>query len=122
VCLCVSLSVCTYVASNRDVKAVILVSPLDSLLEMAKRHYPYLPSRLFLRHSFDALSMAPKIKAPVLCLIGSNDKIVPNKHSLNLLNRWKGPQKILSIKNADHNNITEFPEYWQAIQAFLSSL
>src|SRR5262245_62679558 len=35
--------VATYVASERPVAAVVLISPYDSMTAIARRHYPWLP-------------------------------------------------------------------------------
>jgi len=111
-----------YVAKHRHVQGVILVSPFDSLLHMARRHYPFLPSKRFLKHHFDSISLAPEIQTPVLCLIGNADTTVPNSHSKNLMNSWAGPHNTITIDGADHNTIWEYPEYWQSIREFIESL
>ena len=46
------------VASERPVAGAVLVTPFDSLIEVAKRHYPFLPVRLMLRHQFDSIGRA----------------------------------------------------------------
>jgi len=39
------------------------------MVEVAKRHYPFLPVSLMLRHRFDSLARVPQIEAPLLCLV-----------------------------------------------------
>jgi len=114
--------VAVYVAKHREVQGVILVSPFDSMLQMAKAHYPFLPSQWFLKHRFDSIALAPEIHTPGLFLIGNNDRIIPNSHSKKLIDSWAGPHTTITIDGANHDTIWEYPEYWQSIREFLNSL
>jgi len=111
--------VATYVAKHRPVKKVVLLSPFDSLVEVAKHHYPYLPVQRFLKHRFISINLAPHIQAPVLCIIGTDDAIVPNSHSLKLMDKWKGPKHLVTLQGASHNTLSSMPNYWEEIRAFL---
>src|SRR5882672_4713015 len=51
--------VAVHLAAHRSLRGVILVSPYDSMVEVAKRHYPFLPVSLMLRHRFDSLARVP---------------------------------------------------------------
>ena len=51
--------VAVHLAAHRSLRGVILVSPYDSIVAVAKGHYPFLPVSLMLRHRFDSLSRAP---------------------------------------------------------------
>ena len=45
--------VATQVAGQRPVQGVVLISPYDSMVALARYHYPFLPVRWLLRHRFD---------------------------------------------------------------------
>lgn len=111
--------VASYVASQRSVKSVILVTPYDSILEIAKKNYPVFPIDLMLNHPFNSISIAPKIKAPALVLMAEFDSIIPKENTVNLINAWGGEVKTLVIKKARHNSVSHFPSYWSGIKAFL---
>lgn len=112
--------VATYVAASRKVRAVILVTPFDSLENMAKDYYPIFPVRLLLKHKFKSLQMAKEINVPLLAILAERDTIVPSSNSENLLNNWLGPVKKVVIKNAGHNDLNNHKTYWQAIRDFLN--
>ena len=114
--------VASYLAAQRQVAGVILVSPYDSVENVAKDIYPFLPIGLMLRHRFDSLARAPGIKAPLLCLVASDDRVIPRPHSERLYAAWGGPKQWLEIRRADHDSLAGEPDYWQAIGAFLQSL
>jgi uncharacterized protein len=114
--------VAVYLAAQRPVAGVILVSPYDSIESVARGVYPYLPIGLMLKHRFDSLSRAPDIKAPLLCLVASEDRVIPRPHSERLYAAWGGPRQWGEIRPAEHDSIAGEPEYWRAIAAFLADL
>jgi len=114
--------VAVYLASQRPLAGVILVSPYDSVESVAKRVYPYLPIGLMLKHRFDSITRAPLIKVPLLCLVASVDRVVPRPHSERLYAAWGGAKQWREIGPAGHDGISEWPEYWEAIAAFLKDL
>ena len=114
--------VAVYLAARRPVAGVILVSPYDSIESVAKGVYPYLPIGLMLKHRFDSLSRAPGIKAPLLCLVASDDRVIPRPHSERLYAAWGGPGQWREIRPAEHDSIAGEPDYWRAIAAFLADL
>jgi len=75
---------------------------------------------LLLRHPFLSDEIAPKVTCPMLALIGAEDQIITNDLSMNLVKKWGGRRDHLIINNTGHNTISFAPEYWQAIQSFLS--
>ena len=114
--------VAVQVAASRPVRAVVLVSPFDSLRSLGRRQYPFLPVSLLLKHPFDSAARAPRIRAPVLVFAGGRDMLVPASLSQRLHDAWGGPKRWIFIPEADHNDIQARPRYWPAIREFLASL
>jgi hypothetical protein len=113
--------VAVHVAAQRKIAKVILVTPFDSLLNVAKAHYPIFPVRWLLRHRFDSAALAPDITAPALFLTASHDQIVPPRFAVSLQKAWGGPVTAVRVDQTDHNSIETSPVYWKAIDAFLTS-
>ena len=111
-----------HLAAKRRVTGVILVSPYDSIENIAKGMYPYLPIGLMLKHRFDSISLAPGIEAPMLCLVASKDSIIPRPHSERLYAAWGGRKIWREIPGADHDSIAGEAAYWDAIASFLARL
>lgn len=114
--------VAVHLAAQRPVAGVILVSPYDSVESVAKGIYPYLPISLMLKHRFNSLARAPGIKAPLLCLVASDDRVIPRRHSERLYAAWGGAKQWREIRPAEHDSLAGNPDYWQAIAAFLADL
>jgi len=114
--------IAVHLAAHRPLRAVILVSPYDSIVEVAKRHYPFLPVSLMLRHRFDSIALAPRIEAPLLCLVATGDRVIPAAHSRALFEAWRGTKTWHEVPRADHDSIFGEPEYWRSIADFLKVL
>lgn len=106
-------------AAERALAGVILVSPFDSLVEVGKRHYPFLPVRWMLRHRFDSVSRAPKIETPLLSFVAANDEIIPPEHSKRLYDAWAGPKRWVELGGAGHNSVGG-QQFWQNVRTFLA--
>lgn len=108
-----------FLASQRRLAGVILVTPFDSLVEVAKRHYPYLPVSWMLRHRFDSAALAPAIRTPLLCIAAMRDEVIPASHARTLYDAWGGPKRWVGLEGAGHNSTDGAPAFWQNIRAFL---
>ncbi len=110
------------IAAKRKIGGIILVTPFDSLVNVAKSHYPFFPVGLAVKHRFDSIKYASEIRSPTLALMGTSDRVIPNKHSKKLVEAWVGSITVTSIEGAGHNDIQEFPEYWSSIGDFVKEL
>ena len=111
--------VAVQLAAARPVAGVILVAPFDSLVEVGKRHYPFLPVSWMLKHRFDSVSLAPKITAPLLCIVATDDEIIPAVHAKRLYDAWAGEKHWIGLEGAGHNSTDNASNYWTSISAFL---
>ena len=109
-------------AASRSVRAVVLVSPFDSLRSIARKQYPIVPVTALLKHPFDSLAHAPAIEAPLLVLAGEHDDLIPPSYSRRLHDGWSGPKRWTLIPGVDHDDIQTRPEYWTTIRDFLASV
>lgn len=111
-----------YLASHRRIDAVVLATPYDSIRNVARRYFPWLPVRLLLRHPFDSLALAPDLDIPALFLMAERDTIIPHAHAQYLADSWGGSTRRVLIKGATHNSIGAQDNYWAPIREFLNRL
>jgi uncharacterized protein len=112
--------VAVQLAAHRPVRALILVSPYDSLAAVAKRYYWYLPVDWMLKHRFDSIALAPQMKQPLLCFIAERDDVIPPEHAERLFAAWSGPKRRVLLGGAGHNTTDGTAGFWPAVQAFLA--
>jgi fermentation-respiration switch protein FrsA (DUF1100 family) len=91
-------------AAEHPPAAVVLRSPFPSLVEVARKHYPFLPVRLLLRDRFSCSDRIASLSSPVLVVAGENDAIVPLEHSRSLFEAAREPKRLVVIPGADHND------------------
>lgn len=114
--------VAVYLAAKRQIDQLILLTPYDSLAEVAQTHYPVFPARYLVKDRFDSAKYAPDITIPVLIVTAELDRVVPKKHAEILRNRLTHTNVTYRmIAGADHNNLTDFSGYREAIETFIES-
>jgi len=114
--------VATYLAAQRSVAGVVLVSPYDSLVELGRGVYPFLPVGLLLRHRFDSAARAPQITAPLLAIVAAQDTLIRPERSRALVQAWGGPARLDVLSGVQHDDVHLHPAYWSTIVAFLREL
>jgi hypothetical protein len=114
--------VAVHLAKHRPLKGVILASPYDSITSVAQRHLPFVPIKLFIKHPFNAIALAPSITTPMLALVAQQDTLIPPPHSYRLAAKWGGTHETQVIEPANHDNIPDNEIYWNAIRNFLAKL
>ena len=107
-------------AAERPLAGVILVTPFDSLAAVAKRYYWYLPVGLMLKHRFDSIGLAPRLRVPLLCLIATRDQVIPPVHAERLFVAWGGEKRKIVLEEAGHNTSDSHPLFWRSIREFLA--
>jgi hypothetical protein len=112
--------VAVYVASERPAHKLVLVTAYDSLVNVARSHFRFLPVRLLLRDRYESVRRTRDITAPVLMVIAGDDEIIPRARSEALSNGFPPEQvKVQVVRGATHNSLDQSPEYLRAVQAFL---
>ena len=108
-----------YLAANRGLEKLVLLTPYDSIAEVAQSHYPMFPTRYLVRDKFESINRAADITVPVLIMAAEHDPVVPNIHTEKLLKRLTNSNvQFQMVKNVAHNNIEESTEYRTALFNF----
>ena len=104
--------VAVQVASARPVARLVLVTPYDSLEEIAVKNYPVFPVRWMMLDRFDSGRHAAKVTAPTLLIAAERDEVIPRASTDRLLGRFgHGVAKLGVVGGADHNFSDRHPEY-----------
>lgn len=106
-------------ASVRPVARLVLVTPFDSLGDVAAAHYPYLPVRWLLLDKFESWRYAPRITAPTRILVAGDDEVIPRASTDRLRTRFK-PGVLSSwvvVPGVGHNSISDSPDYWALLKS-----
>ncbi|MEO8009753.1 MAG: alpha/beta fold hydrolase, partial [Betaproteobacteria bacterium] len=99
-------------ASDRPVSRLVLVTPFDSLQELAVKQFPYLPVRWLLLDKFESWRYAPHVSAPTAILAAEFDEVIPRSSTDRLYSRFTaGVASYRVIAGVGHNSISESVAY-----------
>lgn len=108
--------VAIHLASMRPVARLVLVTPYDSLLEIAVRQFPYFPVRWLLRDKYESWRYAERITVPTLIVAAEHDEVIPRANTEVLYKRFRaGVASFKVVAGAGHNTISENPEYMRLL-------
>jgi len=114
--------VATFLATQRAIRRMILVTPYDSVMSLAKANYPMYPIDWMLSQRFDSLSRVPQIKIPSLIVMAEHDSVIPQAHSINLINAFSPHSpRVVTIANSNHDDLIHRASYHTALQQFLNT-
>lgn len=114
-------AVAIHVAAERPVERLVLVTPFDSIAEVAVGHHPIFPVRWLMKDRYAAIARAPQLRMPILALVAERDLVIPRARSDTLLTALPPDRlKVLTLVGTGHNDLHLSPDYYAAIAAFLS--
>ena len=104
--------IAVHIASERPVERLVLVTPYDSILNIAAGQFPYFPVRWLMLDKFESWRYAPKIMAPTQLIAAQNDEVIPSASTQSLYGHFAPSLATLTVIPAvGHNTISESPEY-----------
>jgi uncharacterized protein len=111
--------VAVYLATQRDIGKLVLVTPYDSIENVARRAYPAFPVSLLLRDKYSSDKRVAGVKAPILFVLASDDDVVPRTNSDALIALVPVEQKtVVVIPGTTHHTVESPPAFAGALHAF----
>ena len=101
-------AVAVAVAAEREMTGVVLISALDSMLALARRHYPFLPVGPLIRDPFRSDLCIGAVREPKLFLHGARDTIIPLSHGRALFELAPEPKEFRVLEGYGHNDVWTF--------------
>ena len=109
-------------APKRPLSGLILVTPFDSLTEVAAGHFRWLPVRLLFRHELRSAEWLAGSEVPLALIAAERDTLVRPERTESL--RRAVPKPVLSwtVPGADHNSIYQSPEFREAMREAMARM
>lgn len=101
--------VASHVASKRAVSRLALVTPFDSMSEVAQARYPWLPVRALVKDRFESDHYLSKFPNPVLIIRAGHDQVIGWQRTQSLIDALPKPPRVLELPQAGHNSVQAFP-------------
>lgn len=112
--------IATYMAVKRPIEKLILVTPYDSIENVAKEAYWILPVKYLIHDRYPSWQRAPEIKVPTLVLVAGGDEVISRKRSENLIKHLpEANTRVVVLNTALHNDISVYPRFGEEVKQFL---
>jgi hypothetical protein len=107
-------------ASEQAVARLALVTPYDSIENVAVDLYPWLPVRWLIRDRFDSAAVAGRISAPTTLIAAEHDTLIRPERTVQLATHFQpGVARSVVVPGAHHNDIGAHPAYERALEEAL---
>jgi len=104
-----------------QIDGIILITPWDSLLSIAKEKFPWLPVRLLLKDKYDSIENLKAFQGKIAVIGAEYDEVIPINHAYALHQALPSYKRMWVIKHAGHNNWHNFVDssWWQSVINFI---
>ncbi|WP_339527425.1 alpha/beta hydrolase [Pseudomonas sp. EL_65y_Pfl2_R96] len=107
-------------ASQRPASRLILITPYNSLEDLAARQFPWFPVKWLLQEKFESWKYAAHITVPTLLVVAEHDEVIPRSSTDQLYTHFaNGVASLQVIPDTDHNTISESAQYLKMLGAAL---
>lgn len=115
--------IAVYVAAHRQVNKIALVTPYDSIVNVAKAHYPIFPVGMLMHDKYESWKYANNISVPVLILSAENDETIPAVSTKKLAAHINPALLTMKqITGVDHNSISDNETCYQDLVDFFARI
>ena len=111
--------IASFLASKRKIKGLILITPYDSVVSMAKKRYPYFPIEALLRHKFESVKYMLQVNSKVGLIEVKDDGIVPKYHFDKLKEKVKNLALHVELKNTSHGEVLMHPDFENTLKKMI---
>jgi len=109
--------VAVHLASVRPVSRLVLVTPYNSIQELAAQQFPYVPVRWLLQDRYESWKYAQQVAVPTLLVMAEHDEVIPRASTEALHKHFRaGTATLKVIAGAGHNTISGNPEYMRLLR------
>jgi len=106
------------------IEGIILITPWDTLLSIAREKMSWIPVRLFLRDTYDTIGNLKNYQGRLAIIGAEQDEVIPIQHARALFSSRSGAQglnKMYTIKGAGHNDWPGMVDlaWWKELADFI---
>lgn len=104
-------------AGRRPVRRLVLVTPYDSIVDLAAQRFPVFPVRWLLKDRYESWREAERTRIPTTVLLAEHDEVIPAWSSQRLVSRFApGVASVKLIPGTGHNTISQGAAYPAALR------
>jgi uncharacterized protein len=111
--------VASYIADHHICRRLILETPYCSMPQLAAAHFPIYPAEQMMKFKLPVYQYLQNITVPVTIFHGTNDEVIPYRHSFRLQKYLKAGDEYITIEKGRHNNLNDFELFHQKLDSLL---
>lgn len=96
--------VATQLAAHHQPELLILDTPFNSVLDMARGQMPFLPVTALLKDKWQSDKALAGLDVPLIWIHGTADRVIPISQGQKLYDGYTGPKSAYVLDGAGHNN------------------
>lgn len=108
----------SWLAANNQPSKLVLETPFYSIASVAQNRFPIFPVDLLLKYRFETHKVIPQVKCSTLILLSGEDMVVGIENGHRLAEEFPKARTV-TIKEAGHNNQSQYDLYWTSLADFL---
>ncbi len=103
-------------------RAIIVESTFSSLADMAREHYPYLPTGLLLRFKYPSVDHIRRIRAPILIAHSGEDALIPIAQAERLVAAAPAPKQFYRLRGGHNEAFVQAGQaYYDVLGEFIAN-
>ena len=109
--------------SHTPIDGIALITSWDSLINLARDKYWFLPVKWMLKDRYDNVANLADYRGPVAVVMAGRDEIIPNRLTRRLYDTLRQPKRLWTFPKAGHNSWPSGPHesWWGEMVNFLHS-
>ena len=113
--------VASWLAAKRSCKELILETPYYSMTSLLQYYVPIYPVSTLLKYKLPVHTYIALVNAPVTIFHGTADKVIPYSNAHRLTTAMHPKDRFITIENAGHNNLNDYPQFHAVLDSILQS-
>ncbi len=102
-------------ANNSDIDSLHLISPYDSMVNIAGLKFPMAPVGRLLKHRFESLLHAAHVGVPTHVVLAASDNVVPHENTQRLCAALRCKVTTTHVAASDHSSVVSHQTTWLKI-------
>jgi uncharacterized protein len=98
--------VATRLATEAEIGALLLQAPYTSILDVARRQFPYLPLKTLMADRFELIGRIKAVRAPILVMVAGRDRVVPPEMGRAVYAAAPEPKALWLSPEAGHGDLS----------------
>jgi pimeloyl-ACP methyl ester carboxylesterase len=110
------------VAKRSQTSSLSLITPYDSIVNIAKTKFRLAPVSALLSQRFESHRYACEINGPVQIILASDDTVIPHHNTHKLRASFVQDVQLEMIENTNHTTVATDPRTWGLVTTFIQTI